>query len=106
MRDAGSEQVITTVGNTVSPVRTEVHDIDKLRAAEYDLLSLLLGKAPDSDTLLRVAALKGDASDLGMTHVESPWLLTRRIIQRSPGSSSISSSDSAAATCFPMLPIT
>ena len=70
MRDAGSEQVITTVGNTVSPVRTEVHDIDKLRAAEYDLLSLLLGKAPDSDTLLRVAALKGDASDLGMTHVE------------------------------------
>ncbi|MFL6818496.1 MAG: molecular chaperone [Bradyrhizobium sp.] len=70
MRDAGSEQAITRVGNIVSPVRTEVHDIDQLRAAEYDLLSLLLGKAPDSDTLLRVSALKGDASDLGMTHVE------------------------------------
>jgi len=34
------------------------------------LLSLLLGKAPDADTLLRVAALKGDASDLGTAHIE------------------------------------
>jgi hypothetical protein len=33
-------------------------------------LSLLLGKAPDADTLSRVAALKGDASDLGMAHIE------------------------------------
>src|SRR4030088_10522 len=48
----------------------EIDEIDRLRAAEYDLLSLLLGKAPDADTLLRVAALKGDASDLGMAHIE------------------------------------
>jgi TorA maturation chaperone TorD len=33
-------------------------------------LSLLLGKAPDATTLLRVAALKGDGSDLGMAHIE------------------------------------
>jgi TorA maturation chaperone TorD len=33
-------------------------------------LSLLLGKAPDAETLSRVAALKGDASDLGMAHLE------------------------------------
>src|SRR5712664_3392400 len=39
-----------------------IDEIDALRAAEYGLLSLLLGKAPDADTLLRVAALKGDAS--------------------------------------------
>src|SRR5882724_4299006 len=45
-------------------------EIDALRAAEYGLLSLLLGKAPDADTLLRVAALKGDASDLGIAHIE------------------------------------
>src|SRR3954468_4114828 len=49
---------------------SEVDEIDQLRAAEYGLLSLLLGKAPDSDTLARVAGLKGDASDLGMAHIE------------------------------------
>jgi TorA maturation chaperone TorD len=51
-------------------LKSEVDEIDQLRAAEYGLLSLLLGKAPDADTLSRVAELKGDASDLGMTHVE------------------------------------
>src|SRR6266480_5921034 len=50
--------------------KSEVDEIDQLRAAEYGLLSLLLGRAPDADTLLRVAALKGDASDLGMAHIE------------------------------------
>jgi TorA maturation chaperone TorD len=50
--------------------KSEVDEIDQLRAAEYDLLSVLLGKAPDADTLLRVAALKGDTSDLGMAHKE------------------------------------
>jgi TorA maturation chaperone TorD/DNA-binding transcriptional regulator YdaS (Cro superfamily) len=48
----------------------EIDEIDQLRAAEYALLSLLLGKAPDADTLSRIAALKGDASDLGMAHIE------------------------------------
>ena len=52
------------------PTKSEVDEIDQLRAAEYGLLSLLLGKAPDADTLSRVATLKGDASDLGMAHVE------------------------------------
>ena len=55
--------------NQVS-VKSEVDEIDNLRAAEYGLLSLLLGKAPDADTLSRFAGLKGDASDLGMAHVE------------------------------------
>jgi len=50
--------------------KSDVDEIDQLRAAEYGLLSLLLGKAPDADTLKRVATLKGDASDLGMAHVE------------------------------------
>jgi TorA maturation chaperone TorD len=59
-------------GPTESQVslKSEVDEIDQLRAAEYGLLSLLLGKAPDADTLSRVAGLKGDASDLGMAHVE------------------------------------
>jgi len=50
--------------------KSDVDEIDQLRAAEYGLLSLLLGKAPDTDALKRVATLKGDASDLGMAHVE------------------------------------
>src|SRR5258708_37877117 len=57
----GSDQVTS---------KSEVDEIDQLRTAEYGLLSLLLGKAPDADTLKRVATLKGDASDLGMAHVE------------------------------------
>lgn len=49
---------------------SKVDEIDQLRAAEYGLLALLLGKAPSAQTLARVATLKGDASDLGMAHVE------------------------------------
>src|SRR5882724_2138048 len=50
--------------------KPEIDEIDALRAAEYGLLSLLLGKAPDADRLLRVAALMGDASDVGIAHIE------------------------------------
>jgi TorA maturation chaperone TorD len=56
-------------GGQLSP-KPEIDEIDAQRAAEYGLLSLLLGKAPDADTLSRVAALKGDASDLGIAHIE------------------------------------
>jgi TorA maturation chaperone TorD len=56
--------------STKARVKSEIDEIDQLRAAEYGLLSLLLGKAPDTDTLSRVAALKGDGSDLGMAHIE------------------------------------
>jgi len=51
-------------------MKSEIDEIDQLRAAEYGLLSLLLGKAPDAETLKRVATLKGDASDLGIAHIE------------------------------------
>jgi TorA maturation chaperone TorD len=48
----------------------EIDEIDQQRAAEYGLLALLLGKAPNADTLSRVARLKGDGSDLGFAHIE------------------------------------
>ncbi len=69
MRDAGVEQVIKTASGVTSLAR-EIDEIDRQRAAEYGLLSLLLGKAPDAETLSRLAGLKGDASDLGMAHIE------------------------------------
>src|SRR5712671_2734700 len=65
-----SEDQVASKSQMKSQVRSEVDEIDQLRAAEYGLLSLLLGKAPDTDTLSRVAGLKGDASDLGMAHIE------------------------------------
>ena len=43
-------------GDQVSST-SKIDEIDQLRAAEYGLLSLLLGKAPDADTLSRVAGL-------------------------------------------------
>ena len=80
MRDTGLEQAIKAAGGVAAlaraidiaqpSVKSEIDEIDLLRAAEYGLLSLLLGKAPGADTLLRIAALKGDASDLGMAHIE------------------------------------
>jgi TorA maturation chaperone TorD len=44
------------------------YDIDAARAREYALLSVLLRRAPDSDLLARLAALRGDPSPLGATH--------------------------------------
>src|SRR2546421_10565173 len=70
MRDAALEQVIKGAGGLAPPARAEIRDIDQLRAAEYELLSLLLGKAPESTTLSRVAGLQGDSSELGMAHIE------------------------------------
>ena len=70
MRDAALEQAINAAGGLAPPARAEIRDVDQLRAAEYELLSLLLGKAPDSTTLSRVAGLRGDASELGMAHLE------------------------------------
>src|SRR5258705_106538 len=52
MRDAGVEQAIKTASGAASLAR-EIDEIDRQRAAEYDLLSLLLGNAPDAETLAR-----------------------------------------------------
>jgi TorA maturation chaperone TorD len=57
-------------GSPSRSLPSEVDEIDQQRAAEYGLLALLLGKAPNVDTLGRVARLKGDATDLGFAHIE------------------------------------
>jgi TorA maturation chaperone TorD len=49
---------------------TQVDDIDALRGAEYALLSVLLGQAPTSDLLARVTGLRGDATPLGLAHID------------------------------------
>jgi TorA maturation chaperone TorD len=55
---------------SVNSQSTEGDEIDRQRAAEYGLLARVLGKAPSADTLARIAMLKGDASDLGLAHIE------------------------------------
>ncbi len=51
-------------------VKEEIDEIDILRGAEYALLSVLLGQAPSADLLARLSSLRGDATPLGMAHVE------------------------------------
>jgi TorA maturation chaperone TorD len=43
----------------------QVEDVDLLRARHYDLLAVLLGRAPSQALLDRLAALPGDGSPLG-----------------------------------------
>jgi TorA maturation chaperone TorD len=49
---------------------TGIDEMDRLRAAEYGLLARLLFRAPTDAVLQQVAALKGDASPLGMAHLK------------------------------------
>jgi TorA maturation chaperone TorD/DNA-binding transcriptional regulator YdaS (Cro superfamily) len=46
-----------------------IDEMDRLRAAEYGLLALLLFRVPTAEVLRQVAALKGDASPLGLAHL-------------------------------------
>jgi len=52
------------------PLDGIIEEIDVLRGSEYSLLAVLLGAAPGADLLARVAGLRGDATALGMAHLE------------------------------------
>ena len=51
------------------PDTVAVDEVDAARANEYALLSVLLARAPDAGMLVRLAAIRGDASPLGLAHV-------------------------------------
>jgi TorA maturation chaperone TorD len=59
-----------------------VDEIDIARAQEYALLSTLLVRAPDAALLKRLAALRGDATPLGVAHVELAQAAARTSLQR------------------------
>jgi TorA maturation chaperone TorD/DNA-binding transcriptional regulator YdaS (Cro superfamily) len=46
-----------------------VDEIDLLRASEYGLLAVLLGKAPDAALLKKLATLRGDSTEMGLARV-------------------------------------
>ncbi len=52
-----------------APPAAEADAVDLLRAQEYDLLALLLGRAPTREVLDRLSGLQGDASPLGLAHM-------------------------------------
>ncbi len=85
MREVGLEQVADGVATPVpcdifhfdsqsmneapASFHPEADEIDLLRAQEYDLLAVLLGRAPTRDVLDRLADLKGDPTPLGVAHL-------------------------------------
>jgi TorA maturation chaperone TorD len=57
-------------------------EVDAARAREYELLAVLLRRAPDSDLLSRLAALRSDASALGLAHAALAEAATVANIER------------------------
>ena len=60
----------------------DVDDVDAARAQEYALLSALLVRAPDRALLERLAALRGDASPLGLAHAALAEAASRTTTER------------------------
>jgi len=59
-----------------------VDEIDIARAQEYALLSTLLVRAPDAALLKKLSALRGDATPLGVAHVELAEAAAKITVQR------------------------
>ncbi len=49
---------------------TDADDVDVARAQEYSLLAALLLRAPNTGLLQRLGELRGDATPLGLAHIE------------------------------------
>lgn len=68
-REAGLRSEVSVSGpgaTTAAEVGfREIDEIDQLRAQLYDLLALVLGRAPSTETLSRAGRLIGDPSPLG-----------------------------------------
>ena len=68
--DASREAVTVSESARASARDAPVNDeMRRARAAEYMLLANLLARAPTAELLAGMAAIRGDASPLGMAHV-------------------------------------
>jgi TorA maturation chaperone TorD len=72
-----SVEAVTGVARTVlrpdlhgAPGATGLDDVDLGRAQEYAMLAALLLRAPDAGLLSRLGELRGDATSLGLAHIE------------------------------------
>src|SRR6185295_4248189 len=48
----------------------ELDEVEAARAREYALLAALLSRAPNADLLSRLSNLRGDATPIGLAHVD------------------------------------
>jgi TorA maturation chaperone TorD len=60
---------MSQMNDAAAPSNRAADEVDLLRSQEYDLLAVLLGRAPTRDVLDRLCELKGDASSLGLAHI-------------------------------------
>jgi TorA maturation chaperone TorD len=63
-------------------VTGDVDEVDAARAQEYALLSALLARAPDAALLERLAALRGDATPIGLAHAALAEAASRTDVER------------------------
>jgi TorA maturation chaperone TorD len=63
-------------------VTGDVDETDAARAQEYALLSALLARAPDAALLERLAALRGDATPIGLAHAALAEAASRTDVER------------------------
>src|SRR5256714_12607299 len=70
MGDSRREEAIRAAGGITELARriSRRDELEAARAQEYALLAVLLARAPDAALLERIAALRGDATPLGMAH--------------------------------------
>ena len=57
-------------------------DIDSARAQEYALLAALLARAPNASFLNKLSQMRGDASPLGLAHVQLAEAAARTQVER------------------------
>ncbi len=60
----------------------DIDDVDAARAQEYALLAVLLTRTPDTTLLAQIAGLRGDASLIGMAHVELADAAAKTTVER------------------------
>jgi TorA maturation chaperone TorD len=62
--------------------RQAADDVAAARAQEYALLATLLGRAPDAKLLESLAALRGDATPLGVAHAALAQAASENTVER------------------------
>src|SRR5215475_3082515 len=60
----------------------DIDDVDVARASEYALLATLLMRAPDASLLSKLAALRSDASPLGLAHASLAEAAERTTVEK------------------------
>ena len=61
---------------------SELDEVESARAQEYALLATLLSRTPNADLMSRLSSLRGDATPLGVAHVDLAEAASRFDVER------------------------